>query len=72
MQITFNIPDDKVQDFKTGFLKSNPNPPKSEMNDFQWIKHTILGMIISEYQRGAKVMHQEAHPYTPEELIVGE
>lgn len=56
--ITFNIPDDKLIEFKLGFLKRHPVPIDIEgnpaMTDNQWIKEWGKQRYFRAYQTGKK------------------
>ena len=59
-QIIFTIPDDKIAEFKAGFLKIRPNPEPDTYNDNQWIKEWGKRQYIETYRRGKQALAQEA------------
>lgn len=64
-QITFTIPDAKLSEFKTGFLKARPVPlnPSGEptMTENQWIKKCGKEFYYRSYYRGKRLLWAESH-----------
>lgn len=57
-QITFNIPDNKLAAFKTGFLEEWPTP--DGMSDNEWIKQWGKEQYIDAYKRGVRKLATKA------------
>lgn len=62
--ITFTIPDNKLAEFKAGFLKSHPIPQDDDGNPLytenDWIKEAIRQMIMHSYQAGKERIARES------------
>jgi len=62
--ITFNIPDDKLPEFKLGFLKRHPVPLDIEDNPImienQWIKEWGKQQYFQAYKTGKKQLAYES------------
>ena len=72
--ITLTIPDNKVSDFRAGFLKEHPVPlidvldgegnptgeKENQYTDLAWFKMVILRYIIGEYKEGKRRLAYEA------------
>jgi hypothetical protein len=59
MDVTITIPNAKLNEFKTGFLKENPVPIDEEtglpaMTEIQWLKAWIIGELKREYASGKR------------------
>ena len=61
--ITVSIPDNKVAEFLTGFLRSNPVPldidgtPKITIA--AWIKEVTRQKLLWEYSQGKRLLQQD-------------
>lgn len=67
MQITINIPDDKLTEFKIGFLAVYPipaadptNPEIVEFTEAQWLKEWIKHSLIRVYSEGKRRLATQA------------
>jgi len=63
-KITFTIDDNKLEEFKSGFLKENPVPglaPKEEkqLTEDQWIKEWGRLQYIRAYKRGKRKIAED-------------
>ena len=59
------VPDDKVAEFKVGFLKQNPVPLDEEtgqptMTENAWIKQSVIDMVYQIYLQGKDKLSREA------------
>ncbi len=61
--ITYNIPDEKIDQFKQGFLKYHPVPVDEEgapkMTEVAWIKKWGQNQFISAYKAGMRQLAAE-------------
>jgi len=66
--VTYTIPDEKLTEFKLGFLKAHPVPCDDEgdplFTDNDWIKEWGKRNFMSAYKRGKGLIMQES--ITPE------
>lgn len=64
--ITFNISDDKLSEFKLGFLKRHPVPMDIDgnpiMTENQWLKQWGKNQYFQAYQTGKKQLAYEGEP----------
>lgn len=64
--ITFNIPNDKLLEFKLGFLKRHPVPvdisSNPTMTENQWLKQWGKQQYFQAYQTGKKQLAYEDEP----------
>lgn len=68
MQITLTIPDDKLLEFKTGFLAMCPVPKEYDeegnllplMTELQWFKEWIKRDVLRAYKHGKLKLAQES------------
>ncbi len=63
--VTFTIPDNKLADFKVGFLRRIPNNEKNEdstpmFTDNEWIKEWGKRQYLSKYKDGKQQIANEA------------
>ena len=63
--ITITIPDAKLTEFKSGFLKRQPVPVDNdtgepEMSENAWIKEWVKQQLLHYYKSGKKQLAQEA------------
>lgn len=58
IQLTITIPDDKVAEFRLGFLKANPLP--DGMTEKDWIIQCIRQYFIQRYRKGKLLLSQDA------------
>ena len=74
MQITFTIPDNKIDEFKSAFLQIYPVPaPIDEEEPIDtnvWIKRCVKRMIFSVYEQGRQKIFREQNKPTFDEGIV--
>jgi hypothetical protein len=72
-QIIFNIPDEKLEDYKKYFLMVYPNQTLDSDNpltDNQWIKHRIFLFAIGAYKRGKQQEFENQNgPIFDEDII---
>ena len=68
MQITFTIPTEKVEKFKSAFLKIYPVPENT--NENLWIKQCIKHMIFSIYEQGKQQIFFEQNKPTYDKDII--
>lgn len=52
VEFTIKIPDAKFNDFKEGFLKTNPKPLGVTLSDNDYIEGWIYDMLMKHYQTG--------------------
>lgn len=64
--ITFNIPDSKINEFKTGFLRACPVPtelvlavPTPLYTENEWIKEWGRRQLKDAYERGKRLLLQD-------------
>jgi len=57
-QITYTLPDDKIDEFKRGFLKVYPTP--EGMTDAQWIKQWGKEQFLNAYMAGKQITANES------------
>jgi len=55
--VSINIPDNKIDEFKTGFLKAYPNI--SGQTDLKHIKQFIREQLLNYYKTGKILIAQE-------------
>jgi len=68
VDIIIKIPSDKIEDFRTGFLKVKPN--ESGETDLIWIRSYIRQVLINIYKTGKTLIAQETtDPEIDEEII---
>ncbi|RLC68397.1 MAG: hypothetical protein DRH97_03245 [Chloroflexi bacterium] len=68
VDIIIKIPSDKVDDFRTGFLKVYPN--ESGETDLIWIKIFIRQKLIDIYKTGkTMIAREEMYIEIDEEII---
>ena len=61
MQITIEIDDNKIDDFKNGFLAMHPVPDEDPpLTPKQWIERWIREKLRAEYRNGMKKRTLEA------------
>ena len=72
MQLIFDIPDEKLNELKTGYLRCAPVPLDFEgqpiMGELEWIKSDILKGIFNKYKTGKQLIAQDSVVIT-EDLI---
>jgi len=66
--IAINIPDDKVEEFKAGFLKAYPNT--EGLADIQHVKKFIRLQLFSYYRTGKILIAQETTPPTIDDTVI--
>lgn len=64
ISITYSIPNDKVEEFRAGFLKCNPIPvmlgeEQPSMTAKQWIKEWGKQQFLNAYRVGKQQMARE-------------
>jgi hypothetical protein len=71
MEIKIIIPDDKLEELKTGFLKAIPKPEELQhLSDVEWFKRWLKGQIGSAYVTGKKLIARETtNPVIDEECL---
>ena len=64
MQIILTIPDNKLAEFRTGFLRKSPVPVdidgNPEMTELVWLKRWIRYKLLMEYKRGKIKLAQDS------------
>lgn len=63
-QIIYNIPTEKLEEFKIGFLKSSPVPIDDEtglleMTENEWLKEWGRRMFLQAYKNGKQKLARE-------------
>lgn len=70
MKISISIPDEKLEEFKTGFLKAVPKPEHYQhLTDLQFFKQWIYDNILAAYRTGKILIAREATPPSFEDII---
>ena len=60
VEIKFNIPDDKVDELRLGFLKAVPKPEQyAHMTDLQFFKQWMRDNILNAYRTGKIMIAKE-------------
>jgi hypothetical protein len=71
MDVTVTIPNDKLAEFRTGFLKICPVPMKNmadpgdppdmqpEMSELDWLKKVIRLTLFDKYKQGKAILARE-------------
>jgi len=73
-QITYTIPNDKLTEFKRGFLREHPNTPPNETGgitytDNEWIREWGKRMFFSAYRYGKRKILAEGDAGIDEDII---
>lgn len=72
--ITITIPDEKISEFKKGFLKVQPVPLDESdnpiMGENAWIKKFIKDILVSQYKAGKEELAIEQSPTVVDEDII--
>lgn len=55
--LTITIPDDKLTEFRLGFLKADPLPAGSTEKD--WLLRCIKRYLVRRYRKGKLLLSQE-------------
>ncbi len=58
INLTITIPDGKVNEFRTGFLKADPLPDGITEKD--WLLQCIERYLVQRYRKGKLLISQEA------------
>ena len=70
--VTYTIPDDKLEEFKVGFLKACPVPIGENedtgetapiMSENAWIKEAGKQFFIKQYRKGKEMLAKQAAVY---------
>jgi len=70
VELTLTVPDEKLEEFKAGFLKIYPIPDDWEGTDNQWIKDKIVFTIKRIYKSGKiRIAQESLSPEIDEDVI---
>ena len=64
MQLIFDIPDEKFDELKAGFIRCSKVPVdiegKPTMSELAWMREDVLNYIFRRYQTGKQLKAQDA------------
>ena len=64
VDITITVPQNKLNEFRTGFLRSNPIPldenEQPEFTELAWFKDVLMTFCREEYKRGKRSLAEDA------------
>jgi len=66
--VSIQIPDDKVEEFKEGFLRAYPN--NTQLTDMQHVKTFIRDQLLSYYRTGKVLIARETTPAVIDENVI--
>lgn len=66
--ITITIPNDKLDEFKLGFLKAYPKP--SGITEIEHVKQFIKDGLLREYRLGKRIIAQQTTTPSIDETVV--
>jgi hypothetical protein len=70
MEIKFNIPDDKVDELRIGFLKAVPKPPELQhLSDLEYYVQWLKDSTLNAYRTGKILIAKEATEPVFENII---